>query len=557
MQKHTLKFILFGFLLLLFSCNNSYAKQEITKEIAIKITQKYLNFPVSQQVERAKMSFSVNNSVERAFVIRLSATPDYWVFADVSAYKGKTLKIAYEGNAEGLVKIYQSEQPEGAENFYQEENRPQLHFTSKAGWINDPNGLIFCEGEYHLFYQHNPFEREWENMTWGHAVSADLVHWTELGDALFPDKLGAMFSGTAVIDYENTSGFGTKENPPFVVFYTADHPDRETQCLAYSLDKGRTFTKYAGNPVIDSKEKWNSHDTRDPKVFWYAPGKHWVLVVNERDGHSIYNSANLKEWTYRSHVEGFWECPELFELAVDGNSADKLWVMYGASGTYMLGHFDGKKYTPVTGKLQFEFGAVYAAQTFNNIPASDGRRIQIGWDRVEQPGMRFKGQMSLPTELTLRTTPNGVRLFANPVKELDLLNGKRVVSGKNLSPGKANELLKPYANEAALRIKATVKISHATFWVLALSGQNIVDYNLNFNTLNGVFYSQTDFAGREVNVEIFIDKTTFQVFFDDGGISCCMERRPDPDNTEGFRFWSDRDFEIKNLEVFTMKNGWK
>ncbi|MDR0370992.1 MAG: 2,6-beta-D-fructofuranosidase [Prevotellaceae bacterium] len=557
MQKHTLKFIILGVALSLISCGNQATNRATAQKISIEITENHLNLPVSQQAERGKMSFSIGENIDRTFVIRLAETPEYWVAANVSAYKGKTLKIAFEGDAAGLSKIYQSEQPEGAENFYLEENRPQLHFTTKIGWINDPNGLIFYEGEYHLFYQHNPFEREWENMTWGHAVSADLVHWTELGDALFPDKLGAMFSGTAVIDYENTSGFGTKENPPFVVFYTADHPDRETQCLAYSLDKGRTFTKYAGNPVIDSKEKWNSHDTRDPKVFWYAPGKQWVLVVNERDGHSIYNSANLKDWTYQSHVDGFWECPELFELAIDNSPANKLWVMYGASGTYFLGKFDGKTFTPLTGKLQFEFGAVYAAQTFNNIPASDGRRIQIGWDRVEQPGMRFKGQMSLPTELTLRTTPNGVRLFANPVKELDLLNDKLVVSEKNLSPDKANELLKPYANEAALRIKATVKISHATFWALALSGQNIIDYNLNFNTLNGVFYSQNDFAGMEVNAEIFIDKTTFQVFFDNGGISYCIERRPDPNNTEGFRFWSDRDFEIKNLEVFTMKNRWK
>jgi sucrose-6-phosphate hydrolase SacC (GH32 family) len=233
-------------------------------EISLKITQKYLNLPVSQQVERAKMTFSTvetkkkktTETFERSFIIRLAGKSEYWVSADVSAYRGKTLKIVYEGNADGLSKIYQSDTKEGAENFYKEENRPQLHFSTQIGWINDPNGLIYYEGEYHLFYQHNPFEREWENMTWGHAVSTDLIHWTEIGDALFPDQHGTMFSGTAVIDYENTSGFGTKENPAFVVFYTADSPAKEVQCMAYSLDKGRTFTKYAGNPVVDSGEKW-------------------------------------------------------------------------------------------------------------------------------------------------------------------------------------------------------------------------------------------------------------------------------------------------------------
>jgi len=533
------------------------SKTVFGSEISINITKQYLNLPVSQQEERSKMTFSINDKVERSFVIRLSETPEYWVFVDVSEYKGKTLIISYEGNTDGLRKIEQSDIPVGAQDFYKEENRPQLHFTTRCGWINDPNGLIFYEGEYHLFYQHNPYEREWENMHWGHAVSRDLIYWEELPIALFPDEHGTMFSGSAVIDYENTSGFGDKKTPPMVAIYTADNPKKQVQCIAYSLDKGRTWTKYDKNPVIDSKEKWNSKDTRDPKVFWYQKGKHWVMVLNERDGHSIYTSPNLKNWTYQSHVTGFWECPELFELPIDDNPSNTKWVMYGASGTYMLGDFDGKKFTPQTGKLPYTFGALFAAQTFNNIPETDGRRIQIAWDRVDHPGMRFKGQMSLPSELTLHKTPDGIRLFNNPIKELDALHEKNVISEKNITSERANELLKTYSNNSTLRIKVNVKMSHATFWVLALFGQNIIDYNYNFNTINGFFYSPLDIASMEVSADIFIDKTTIQVYLDGGAMSYCMQRIPRKDNREGFRFWSDRDFEIKNFEVFTMKSIWK
>ena len=230
-------------------------------------------------------------------------------------------------------------------------------------------------------------------MSWGHAVSKDLIHWEELSVVMVPDKLGSIFSGTAVIDYNNTSGFGKDGIPPMVAIYTVHSADNERQCIAYSLDKGRTFTKYEGNPVIDSKAKWNIKDLRDPKVFWYQPAKSWVMVLFERDGNSIYTSANLKDWNYESHTTGFWECPQFFELAVDGNKNNKKWVMYGASGTYMIGKFDGKVFTPETGKYYYGNGALYAAQTFDNIPASDGRRIQIGWGRIQQPGMPFNSMM--------------------------------------------------------------------------------------------------------------------------------------------------------------------
>jgi fructan beta-fructosidase len=524
-------------------------------EISIRIIKKYLNFPVSSKVERAEMTFTVDGRTERRFDIRLAASnPDYWVFCDVSALKGKTITITYQGNKEGLNLIYQDNCIAGQDSIYHEKNRPQFHFTTRRGWINDPNGLIFYEGEYHLFYQHNPYEREWGNMHWGHAVSRDLIHWEELPIALYPDRLGTMFSGSVVIDYDNTSGFGKGNVPPMVAIYTADNSEKQIQCIAYSLDKGRTWIKYDGNPVIDSKEKWNSKDTRDPKVFWYQQGKHWVMVLNERDGHSIYTSLNLKDWKYESHTTGFWECPELFELPVDGNPADTKWIMYGASGTYMIGSFDGRKFTPEHGKYYYTTGSIYAAQTYTNIPASDGRRIQIGWGRINHIEMSFNGQMNLPTVLTLKTTKDGIRLFSEPVKEIDVLQevGQQWMS---LTTQQANDKLSLYDGNNYLRLKTTFKLSHATSAGLSLNGQELIDYDMNNNRVNHVFYSPEDITSMEITADIFIDKTSVEVFIDHGAYSYSMERQFNENNTEGFRFWGNN-IEIKNLEIYSIKTIW-
>ncbi|HWK58874.1 MAG TPA: glycoside hydrolase family 32 protein [Parapedobacter sp.] len=526
----------------------------LANEIEINIHSRYLNFPISHQEERSTMTFEVEGKPDLSVVIRLApGEADYWVFRDVSDLIGKTITISYDGNVKALSKIYQADAIAGQDSLYREKNRPQFHFSTRRGWINDPNGLIYHDGEYHLFYQYNPYEREWENMHWGHAVSKDLVHWEELPVALFPDQLGTMFSGSAVIDYDNTAGYNQGDTPAMIAAYTAHSAERQVQCIAYSLDKGRTFTKYAGNPVIDSKEKWNSHDTRDPKLFWYEPGSHWVMVLNERDGHSIYTSGDLKDWKYESHVTGFWECPELFELPVDGNPSNTKWVMYGASGTYMFGTFDGKVFTPESGKHQYTAGTMYAAQTFTNMP--DDRRVQIGWGRISHPGMPFNGMMLLPTELTLRTTKDGPRLFNVPVNETERLFTP-LEKWENLSSDRANELLDVFDEADRLRIKTTLKLSHATGAGFNLYGQRIVDYDLNWNTVNGTFYSPEDGTSMEISADIYIDRTSIEVFIDDGAFSYSMERRPDTNNQEGFHFWGNN-IEVKNLEVFSVQSIWK
>ncbi len=524
------------------------------QERLMKITDKYINIPVSNSAERKVMTIDSGQD-KRVFEIRLATgEPDYWVFSDMTEFMGKEITISYPGNEKGLSLIYQANTIAGQDSLYSEANRPRFHFSSRRGWNNDPNGLIYHEGEYHLFYQHNPYEREWGNMHWGHAVSKDLIHWEELPVALYPDQHGTMFSGSAVIDYHNTAGFNKGNQPAMVAIYTADNPERQVQCIAYSLDKGRTWEKYALNPVIDSKEMWNSKDTRDPKVFWYEPGKKWVMVLNERDGNSIYNSTNLKDWTYESHVTGFWECPELFELPVDGNQNDKRWIMYGASGTYMIGKFDGKKFTPESGKHYYTTGSAYAGQTFTNIPSSDGRRIQICWGRIPSHHMPFNMLMLLPTELTLRNTKDGVRLFSFPVNEVNILN-KTSYSWQNLSADVANQHLQEFKDEPLLRIKFTLKLSHATSAGLNLNGQSLLDYDMNHNLVNGVFYSPNEMTSMEISADMFIDKTSVEVFIDGGAYSYSFEKRG-TDPNQGFHFWGNN-IHVDNLEVFVLKSIWE
>lgn len=534
--------------LLISSCCTTATQAE---NITLKITKRYLNLPVSHQVDRKRMSFAIDGKQERDFVIRLaSGKPDYWVFCDMEAYKGKKLTISYDGD--GLQQIYQDNQIAGEDSLYKEKNRPQLHYTQRRGWNNDPNGLVWYDGEYHLFYQHNPYEREWENMHWGHAVSRDLIHWEELNEALYPDQNGTAFSGSAVIDYENTSGFGSKENPAMVAIYTGAS-NKQVQCIAYSLDKGRTWTKYEKNPVIDSGKTWNTVDTRDPKVFWYKPNQEWVMVLNERDGHSIYTSHNLKEWTYESHVTGFWECPELFELPVDGNPQHTLWVMYGASGTYMLGDFNGKVFTPKSGKYYYCGGSIYAAQTFTNIPESDGRRIQIGWDRINHPHLPVNGCMTLPTELTLRTTKDGVRLFCNPIQELEKQE-QEGIKAENLTIEQANKLLAPYAENDVIRIRFKIKLSHATSAGISLNGQNLLDYDMNGNRVNGTFYSPEDMTSMELTADMIVDRSAVDLFIDNGAYVHYMQR--EKRNNDGFLFWGNN-IEIQSLQINPMKSIWE
>ena len=333
------------------SASGESGPAEEVRELVLQ--SKYLNLPVKNGVAKRRMSLAIDGRIVREFEIELAeGEPDFWVFLDVSMFRGKTasLRVTSSGQDSGALRaIVPSDTIQGAEDLYREKHRPQFHFSSRRGWNNDSNGLVFYQGEYHLYYQHNPYGWNWGNMHWGHAVSTDLVHWQELPIALYPQKFGDWcFSGSAVVDADNTAGFKTGREDVIVAAYTSTG---RGECIAYSNDRGRTFTDYPGNPVV-------KHKGRDPKVIWYTPGRHWVMAVyDERDksrGIAFYTSPNLKDWQFRSRIDGFYECPELFELPVDGDRNNKRWIVHAGDGNYVVGRFDGKTFTAESGQASVE-----------------------------------------------------------------------------------------------------------------------------------------------------------------------------------------------------------
>ena len=338
------------------------------------------------------------------------------------------------------------------DTLYRETLRPQFHFTAKQHWINDPNGLVYFDGEYHLYFQHTPGSMVHGRTTWGHAVSTDLVHWKQLHTAaLDVDDTGWMWSGSATVDHQNTGGFQYGDDPPLIAFYTAGGErmfpgKRCIQCIAHSNDRGRTWMKYAGNPVIGHIRSEN----RDPKVVWHEPTARWIMTLfMDGNDYALFSSPDLKSWTRLQDLTlpGVSECPDFFELPVDGDPSDTRWVFWGASGGYLLGRFDGRAFTSETEILQAEEGANgYAAQTWSDLPSEDGRRIQISWMRDgKYPAMPFNQQMTFPVELTLRTLPEGIRLCREPVKEIELLHaGTRTWSGGDLATMAAEQFRRRY-----------------------------------------------------------------------------------------------------------------
>ena len=339
---------------------------------------------------------------------------------------------------------------------YNESLRPQFHFTYKVGWLSDINGPFYYKGEYHLFTQHCPGGPglNYLQMHWGHVVGKDLLHWEELPPALAPDERGPAGSGSCVVDPDNKSGLKTGKEDVILAFYTActyiikdDKPG--TICIAYSNDCGRTWTKYKGNPVV----KPITHLNRDPKVFWHEPSKKWIMVMTLSCGSwKVDNrfmtlwSTDLKKWheLQRFDMPTAGDCPDMFELAVDGDTDNKRWVIWGGDTTYMIGSFDGKQFiregeihTPPVGWMNQGSGG-YAAQTFCNMPKSDPRCIQMSWmqQRSHIPGMPFDQQASFPCELTLRKVSDGIRLCRYPIREIEKLHGKGYNSGaKTLRSG--------------------------------------------------------------------------------------------------------------------------
>jgi len=443
--------------------------------------------------------------------------------------------------------------------FYNEKYRPQFHFTPKRNWTNDPNGLVYYKGEYHMFFQHNPKGINWGNMTWGHAISTDLIHWKQLADAIKPDELGTIFSGSAVVDWNNTSGLQTGRENVLVAFYTsagefAPVEKPYTQSLAYSTDRGRTWVKYKNNPIIGHIRGAN----RDPKVIWHEPSASWIMALYlDDDDFMLLSSKNLRDWNQlqKLTLPGSSECPDFFELAVDGDPTDTLWVFWSANGRYLLGTFDGRRFTPQSGPYESRVGNFYAAQTWSDIPKSDGRRIQIAWMAGgEFPDMPFNQQMSIPCELTLRRFGEGVRLCREPVREIAKLRDVEY-SGKdiNLEPGK-NPLSEISAE--LLEIQCEVELSSTGWFGFRLRGVRLA-YDVKEQTLRckrrKVKLAPAD--GR-INLHILVDRTSIEVFGNNGRVSMFVCSPLDVDNKSVKLFAYGGEANVRSLNLWKLRSIW-
>ncbi len=463
---------------------------------------------------------------------------------------------------------------------YLEKHRPQFHFSPKEKWMNDPNGMVFYDGEYHLFYQYFPDSTRWGPMHWGHAVSTDMVRWEHLPVALYPDSLGYIFSGSAVVDWNNTSGFGQNGQPPLVAIYTYHEPNKEkagrndfqNQGIAYSNDKGRTWVKYAGNPVIPNPG--NIRDFRDPKVVWHPESSQWVMVLAVQDHAEFWGSKDLKSWAKLSDWGkdfgvhgGVWECPDLFPMKVEG-TGEKKWVLLqslnpgtpqGGSGTqYFVGDFDGKQFTldadfkqyvPKGKGVWFDCGRDnYAGVTWSGIPEKDGRTLWLGWMSnwlyaQEVPTLEWRSAMTIPKALTLKKTEQGYRLFTQPVTELSTLRGAAhqiaattlegamdLTPSLGFSPVKSEFILE-FELPAEGAVNCGIELSNSKGEWYRIGFDAAKNRFFSDRTQSGDFSFSNKFAGliysdprpsssKTLKLHVFIDAASIELFADDGAL--CM-----------------------------------
>lgn len=528
---------------------------------SLDIEKPYLNFPVQNGASMRHVRVLVNGKTERAFDIELAAgKPDWWAFLDTTPFIGQTVMIQVDRlpeNSTGLSSIYQSDEINDSQDLYHERLRPQFHFTSRRGWLNDPNGLVYFNGEYNLFYQHNPYGWSWGNMSWGHAVSKDLVHWKELPVALYPDKHGAIWSGSAVVDWDNTAGFQTGKDPALVAVFTSSGKPF-TQGIAYSNDGGRTWTKYVHNPVLGHIVGEN----RDPKVVWYAPEKKWVMALYlEGHTYALLSSPDLKHWQKLSEfsLPGDAECPNLFEISLDGDTHNKRWVFYGASGIYVVGNFDGQKFTPETRPRRLENGNCwYASQVYSDIPAGDGRTILIPWGRLPNGeifrGMPFNQMMGLPVQLTLHSTSSGPELAVKPVRELKSLRQRTY----EIKP----QLLKRGANPLAgiridlLEIEAVIAPGDTRDISFNLRGVRVV-YNVASQKVScmGCQARLTPQDGK-ISLHIYVDRASVDIYGGWGSLYMPMAQALSPENQSLKLTCEGGNAKIVSLNVYKLKSAW-
>lgn len=483
-----------------------------------------------------------------------------------------------------------------------EQHRPVFHFTPPSMWMNDPNGMVFYEGEYHLFYQHFPDSTVWGPMHWGHAVSKDLVNWEHLPIALYPDSLGYIFSGSAVVDWNNTSGLGDKANPPMVAIFTYHDPlgvekgtdTYQTQGIAFSLDKGRVWEKYAENPVLENP---GIKDFRDPKVFWHEKTKKWVMIFAAQDRVKIYHSANLKEWTFASDFGensgnhgGVWECPDLFVLDNPSQPNRKQWVMLvsinpggpngGSATQYFLGDFDGEVFTnvnPDSSTLWVDYGKDnYAGVTWSDIPKADGRRIFIGWMSNWQyankvPTEKWRSAMIFPRTLSLSDTELGLRLVSKPVAEISKLREKMTTLEAETINVSKDISLKSSTFEVLLQFDLTN--SNAAVFGVTLSNELGEEVKVGYDTNNSEYFinriksGKSDFSdsfsGKHVaprltdeatmKMRLLVDVASVELFADDGLTVLTEVFFPNKDYDKVSLYTKDGSVNLKEGKFYPLK----
>lgn len=532
----------------------------------LSITQPHLFLPVKNGAEQVLMQLIRDGEVVREFAIELATVEavDWWAYYDVSVFHGLTLVlqtvepcIPHSAIARLDQSVSLGEGLRDAEDLYQERYRPQFHFTPKRGWNNDPNGLVYLNGSWHMFFQYNPFGINWGNMHWGHAVSHDLLHWRELPVALFQKTLLDMaFSGSAIMDRKNKAGFnGQDTSPTMVLAFTSTG---RGECLAYSLDDGQTFTEYTGNPVIQ-------HTGRDPKIIWYEPGNKWVMIAYEEvenasgdmdHGYAFYDSRDLKSWQRTDFLPGYYECPELFELPVEGTQ-ERYWVIYGArwegeKSVFLIGTFEGKLFNILEGPTPAHYGPhFYAAQTFNYAPQR--RRIMLGWlAGAVYRDMPFSQGMTVPLELSLRRTTEGLRLCFYPVKELDQLKQTSVYC-ENPTLAEANATLKSIQADL-LDIHLKIIPQGNTPIQLEIGG-----YALIYEPVSRLLH----FAGSqarlsedttELDLRVLVDRSVTEVFAQ-GGLAAFSAMTIFPPGVPKIKLKGK--MKVNEVEVFSLKSIWE
>ncbi len=507
------------------------------------------------------------------------------------------------------VAAYALASPGWCEAPYAEAFRPQFHFSPPQEWMNDPNGMVYFDGEYHLFYQYNPYANVWGPMHWGHAVSGDLVHWDNLPIALFPDRHGTIFSGSAVIDERNTSGFGSPQNPPMVAIFTYNdqlrqhrgESDFQSQGIAYSLDRGRNWTKYEGNPVLPNA---GSRDFRDPKVMWHAPTGHWIMTLAVHDHVAFYSSPDLRTWTHESDFGrdagahgGVWECPDLIEMTVAGSATRKAVLLVslnpggpngGSATQYFVGRFDGHRFVPDppaagsgVAAAWIDYGTDdYAGSTWSGGKPGDERQLFMGWmsnwryaEKV--PSKRWRSAMTIPRELRLVGTPRGLELHSLPVVELDSLRlrgapiaARSVADTLDLTAaaGTKSTLLEldlaldtrnagqidlTFANgrgeKTVLRID---KPGHR--YTVDRSASGSVDFDGQFADVQTAPLRGT---GKRVAVRAFLDHASLEIFIDDGAtVFTTIEFPAEPYDRIGLH--ADADIRVESGSVHELKSIW-